>query len=301
MLTALAEPELLEGEVLVKIKAAGVNPIDLKLRQGSLRRLLPYRFPFIPGWDMAGVVAHTGYGVKRLKPGDEVYACCRRPVLQYGTYAEYIALPESYVTLRPASVSFCEAAALPLAGLAAWQALFEKGRLKEGDNLLILGAAGGAGSLAVQYARLTGVWVCALARPEQHTYLYGLGADAVIDDRETDFRIRCRQLLPRGADLIFDCVGGDVLARAYDCAKPGGTVVSLLEQVGDIRQLKEKRLNYYYLTVEPNVLQLDEIRRLVESAQLHIALQTVYPLADAARAHDRLAAGHGRGRIVLEI
>lgn len=301
MITELAEPDLLDGEVLIKIKASGVNPVDVQIRQGFCKNLLPYRFPLILGWEMSGIIVNTSYSVKRFKPGDEVYACCRRPVIQYGTYADYISLPESYITRRPLNISFCDAAAIPLAGLTAYQALYELGQLRAGAEVFILGAAGGVGSFAVQFARLAGAHVSALAKKEHHNYLRMLGADETIDYTETDFRIPFRHLIPRGADLIIDCVGHEILARAYYCLKSGGTLVSLLDQEGDINLIKSMAINYYYHFVEPNAMQLDQICQLVEKEELKVYLDSIFSLAEVAAAHERIESGRTRGKIVLEL
>ena len=162
-LTEVPKPQPAEDEVLVRIKAAGVNPVDWKIREGWLKDLLPHEFPIILGWDLAGVIEETGDGVDRLKKGDQVYAYNRRSVVQQGTYAEYATVPEDYITQSPQSLSFEESASIPLAALTAYQAVYDAVELQQGQSILIVGASGGVGGFAVQFARLIGATVTAIA------------------------------------------------------------------------------------------------------------------------------------------
>ncbi len=222
----LPAPEPGEGEVLIRIHAAGVNPVDWKIREGWLKELFPHHFPVILGWDMAGIVEKTGYSARRFKPGDEVYAYARRPEIQKGTYAEFIALPESYIARKPSGLSMTEAGSIPLASLTAYQALVEAGHLQKGQSVFILGASGGVGSSAVQLAADAGARVIGLTSERNHEYVRSLGAEAVIEYQRGDFIQSLGELLPYGADLVFDCQGGDTLTRGQLCARPGGRLVS---------------------------------------------------------------------------
>lgn len=293
-------PEPGEGEVLVRVKAAGVNPVDWKIRAGYLKDFYPYKFPVILGWDLAGVVEKLGYSARRFKAGDEVYGYCRRPVIQQGTYAEYVVIPESYVTFRPKNVSFEEAAAIPLAGLTAYQSMYDAVKLKAGESILILGASGGVGSFGVQFGKIAGAKVIAVASKKNHAYLKELGADEAVDYAAGDFRAAVKSILPQGADVVFDCFGVEALGKGYDCVKRGGRVVSIL--VRESKELAAKTgATHHYVFVEPNVLELDHIRNLVEAGKLRAHLSVVHPLAQAAKAHEAMEAGHTRGKIVLKM
>ena len=169
-------PELREGEVLVKIRAAGVNPVDAIILAGKYKDMMPHNLPAIPGWDVAGTVTDRGHGARRFTVGEEVYAYARRPEVKWGTYAEYITIPESYLSNKP-KISYEEAAGIPLAGLTAYQGIYEAGNLKENQTVLILGASGGVGSFGIQLAKAKGANVIGVASEENHKYMKSLGAD----------------------------------------------------------------------------------------------------------------------------
>lgn len=293
-------PEPGEGEVLVRVKAAGVNPVDWKIRAGYLMDFYPYKFPIVLGWDLAGVVEQLGFSARRFKSGDEVYGYCRRSVIQHGTYAEYVAIPESYITPRPKNVSVEEAAAIPLAGLTAYQSVYDAVELKAGDSILILGASGGVGSFGVQFGKLAGAQVVAVASKRNHGYLKEVGADEAVDYAAGDFRDGVKSVLPQGADVVFDCVGPEALAQGYDCVKRGGRVVAIL--VRESKELAAKTgATHHYVFVEPNVVELDHIRSLVEMGKLRVHLSLIHPLAEVAKAHEVMETGHTRGKIILRM
>ena len=299
-LTDLPTPEAGEGEVLVRIHASGVNPVDWKIREGWLNDLFPHAFPLILGWDMAGVVEAVGHGARRFTPGDEVYAYARRPVIQHGTYAEVIALPESYISRKPQNLSMTEAASIPLTTLTAYQALFDAGRLEAGQSVFILGASGGVGSSAVQLAAEKGCRVVGLASSRNHAYVKSLGAQAVIDYEEEDFAERLKETMPDGVDLVFDCHGGDTLQRGFLCARSGGALVSITEAV-DEAVLKERDVRFAFTFVEPHVPQLNHIRDLIEAGRFRATVTQTFPLDQVAKAHAAMETGHTRGKIVLEM
>jgi NADPH:quinone reductase-like Zn-dependent oxidoreductase len=293
-------PEPGEGEVLVRVRAAGVNPVDWKIRAGHLKDFYPYKFPVVLGWDLAGVVEKVGYSARRFKSGDEVYAYCRRPVIQHGTYAEYVAIPETYIAHRPKTVSFEEAAAVPLAGLTAYQSVYDTVKLRAGESILILGASGGVGGFGVQFAKIAGAKVVAVASKKNHAYLKELGADEAVNYASGDFRSAVKSVLPHGADVVFDCFGPEGLTKGYDCVKRGGRVVSIL--VRENRDLAAKAgAVHHYVFVEPNVVELDHIRSLVEGGKLRVHLSSVHPLADVAKAQEEMETGHTRGKIILRM
>lgn len=197
----VAVPEVKEGEVLVRIKAAGVNPVDYVVREGYLKDALPYQFPVIPGWDVAGVVEERGFSARRFNVGDEVYAYARRPVVQHGTFAEYIVIPESYLAARPQRISWEEAAGIPLVGLTAYQSLYDAGQLLEGQTVLILGASGGVGSLGIQLAKVKGARVIGVASEKNHAFMKELGADETIDYRNNNVGEAVKAVAPDGVDF----------------------------------------------------------------------------------------------------
>jgi NADPH:quinone reductase-like Zn-dependent oxidoreductase len=297
MLSEFPTPAPSEGEVLVRVHAAGVNPVDWKIREGRLKDRFSHQFPIILGWDMAGVVVETGHSARRFKAGDEVFAYCRRPVIQSGTYAEYVALPESYIAAGPRGLSFEEAASMPLAGLTAYQAIYSAARIKPGESILIIGASGGVGGFAVQFARIAGAAVYAVASQANHAYLKELGADETIDYRETDFCEAVRDYEPQGVDVVFDLIGGEALRRGADCVKTRGRLVSILENAGE----QFPHVDFHYVFVEPNVVQLAHISELIAAGKMKTHVSAVYPLEDVRQAHAQMETGHTRGKIVLSI
>jgi len=296
----LPEPDLEEGEVLVRTRAVGVNPVDWKIREGMLKDLFPHEFPVILGWDLAGVVEAVGYSARRFKPGDEVFAYARRPVIHSGTYAEMIAIPESYITHRPAAANWQASASIPLAGLTAFQSLFDAGQLRSGQTALILGASGGVGSFAVQFAKIAGATVIGLAGERNHGYLEELGADAVLDYTDPEFPKALERIASRGVDLVFDCIGGESLEQGSRCGKPGGRLVSITNpQAGNLAT--SAGLEFHFVFVEPNVSQLDTISGYIQEGQLTPQVTQVFPFTDAKAAHEQMETGHTRGKIVLKI
>ena len=299
-LTDVSKPQPAEDEVLVRIKAAGVNPVDWKIREGWLKGLLPHEFPMILGWDLAGVVEETGDRVEGFAKEDHVYAYNRRPVIQHGTYAEYAAVSESYIAHSPASLSFEESASIPLAALTAYQAIYDAVQLQQGQSILIVGASGGVGGFAVQFANLIGAKVTAIASEKNHAYLQGLGAEHAICYTKGDFQESFKSIHPSGADVVFDLVGGKALKRAGNCVKSGGKVVSITDDPRS-HVPEDKDIQSHFVFVEPNAKQLDHIREMVDSGKLKTHLSAVYALPDVDKAHADMETGHTSGKIVLKI
>ncbi len=289
-------PEIKEGEVLVRIKAAGVNPVDAMVREGYLKDFLPYTFPVIPGWDMAGVVEQRGFSARRFNVGDEVYAYARRPMVQGGTFAEYIVLPESYLAKRPQRISWEEAAGIPLVGLTAYQSLFDAGQLQPDQTVLILGASGGVGSLAIQLAKTKGADVIAVASEKNHAFMKQLGADHVLDYHNTHVGEAVKKIMPDGVDLIFDCASGVTLMQSIQALKPKGILVSIANQGQEL----DPAINFQYVFVEPNSTQLDHLREMAESGQLKVHVSDTYSLDDTAKALDQILTLHTKGKIVIK-
>lgn len=297
----LPQPTPGEGEVLVRVKAAGVNPVDWKILNGKLQHRIPHQLPLILGWDMAGIVESVGYSARRFQVGDEVFAYCRRPVVQQGTYAEFITLPESYLVYKPNNLSFEEAASVPLAALTAYQSIFAAANLQPDETLLVLGASGGVGSFAVQLAKAQGAKVIALASGKNHAYLSALGADVTLDYTQGDFREQLQSVVSEGVDVVYDCVGAETLLKGYDCVKLGGRLVSILDPEGNAACIAARHIQYHYVFVEPHASQLAHIRQWIEAGKIKPHLSTVYPLADVAKAHAQISSFHTRGKIVLQM
>ena len=296
----LPVPEVGPQDVLIQVKAAGVNPVDWKIREGFLRDLLPHHFPVILGWDAAGIISQVGSDVTRLKVGDEVYAYCRMAVIQHGAYAEWISLPETNVSVKPKNVSFEEAATIPLAALTAYQSLFEAAGLQQGESVLIHAAAGGVGGFAVQLARHRGAKVFGTASPGNHEYVKGLGAELVIDYNTQDFRQVVRSVRPGGVDVVLDCVGGDVVEQSLDILNSNGRLVTIAES-GLVKKLRAQGVNAHFVFVAPSSSQLDEITTLTESRKIHTHISSRFSLVEAAKAHELIESQHVRGKIVLTI
>ncbi|GAA4437638.1 NADP-dependent oxidoreductase [Pontibacter saemangeumensis] len=294
-ITTVEVPDLQEGEVLVRIRAAGVNPVDYAVREGYLKDFLPYEFPVIPGWDMAGVVEKRGFSARRFKVGDEVYAYARRPLVKYGTFAEYIVLPETYLAKKPKNISWEEAAGIPLVGLTAYQSLFDAGQLEQGQTVLILGASGGVGSLGIQLAKVKGAKVIGVASEKNHAFMKQLGADHTIDYKDANIGEAVKKILPGGVDLIFDCASGETLEQSLPALKPNGTLVSILNHGENI----DPKINFHYVFVEPNASQLDYLRELAESGRLKVHVSKTYSLDEAVKALNQIQSGHTTGKIVL--
>jgi NADPH:quinone reductase-like Zn-dependent oxidoreductase len=288
-------PPVAPDGVLVRVRAAGVNPVDTKVREGRLAGEFPYHFPVILGWDAAGVVEKVGPAVTWFKPGDEVYGYCRRHHLQYGTYAEYVTVPEGFLAHMPPELSFAEAAALPLAVLTGHQSMEVLG-LRGGESLYVGGGAGGVGHLAVQLAAARGARAIAAASEPNHAFLRELGAEPV-DYHGDDLPARVRDLLAdSGADAAFDLFGGDAREQAFALLRRGGRLVSIARPPPERREGHE--VNYVF--VRPSGYDLGEhVTPLVAEGRLRPRVEAIYPLERAAEAHERIERGHVAGKLVL--
>jgi NADPH:quinone reductase-like Zn-dependent oxidoreductase len=299
-LTDLPRPRAAKGEVLVRIVAAGVNPVDWKIREGYLKDRLPHSFPLIPGWDVAGVVEELGEGTSRFRKGDKVWAYARKRVVQWGTYAEFTALAEDSVALMPSKTLFEEAAAMPLAALTAYQALHDRAQIREGAAVLVHAAAGGVGHLAVQLAVKAGARVYGTAGPDNASFVLGLGAAGVIDYTHEDFRDGLRRLRPEGVEVVLDAVGGETQTRSFDVLKPGGILVSIVDEP-DVELARARSVRATWFFVEPRGEQLRILSSLVDRGGLRPHVGRIYPLAEAAQAQQESRGGHVRGKLVLAL
>lgn len=284
-LTDLPRPAPLPTEVLVRVHAAGVNPVDWKTRAGGGMAGLQ-SMPLVLGWDVSGVVEEVGFGVTTLKPGDEVYGMPRFPHAA-SAYAEYVTAPSRHFAKKPESLTHVEAAALPLAALTAWQILVDTADVQPGEKVLVTAAAGGVGHLAVQIAKARGAYVIGTARQPKHAFLKGLGADEVIDYTQADYE-------GDDIDVLVDLVGGGSAAPV----RRGGLFVGVPSGVDsairdDIRTSP--------ILVEPDRAGLEAISALVESGELRVHVDATFPLEDAGKAHALGETGRTQGKIVLEI
>ena len=296
----LPVPEIKPGEILVKVKAAGVNPVDWKIREGYIKDLFPYEFPIILGWDAAGIVEQTGPEVTRFTEGDEIFAYCRKPMVQGGAYAEYSVLEEEHAAMKPKNISFEEAASIPLAALTAYQSLFDAAKINPGETVLVHAAAGGVGGFGVQLARDHGAVVWGTASGRNKEYVQDLGAARVVDYNQVDFCDSVRSEYPDGVDVVFDCVGGDVLARSAEIVKQGGRLISIVD---DPTGLARSDIYKEFVFVAPNSTQLTELARMVEQGRLKTHLSQVFPfgLEEAKRAHELSESVSTRGKMVLAL
>ncbi|MGB2131083.1 MAG: NADP-dependent oxidoreductase [Marinobacterium sp.] len=285
------------GEVLIRNRAAGVNPIDWKTCSGGGVSSSIESLPFCPGWEFAGTVEACGEGVEPFRCGDEVLGFIRFPN-PAGCYAEYLIAPAEQLSLRPGALDPVTAAGLGLAGLTAWQALFEAGQLKAGQTVLILAAAGGVGHLAAQLAKWKGAYVIGTASAGNKGFLQSLGCDDVIDYSRQQV-----ENLIHDADLIIDGVGGEAAIRALSCLNPHGTMVTLpsVTAAEVIAAGEAKGLRVSGLRVHPNATQLHELAMLASSGKVMLNVADNLPLEQAAEAHRRSAQGHTRGKLVLTL
>src|SRR3954447_17730768 len=296
-LLELEQPPVAPDGVLVRVRAAGLNPVDHKVREGKMADKFPVRFPVILGWDVAGTVEAVGPAVTWFKPGDPVYGYNRRHELSLGTYAELTTGPEGYFAHMPRELSFEEAAALPLAGLAAHQAI-ERSGLRGGETFFVPGGSGGVGHLAIQLAVERGARVISTASPTNHDLLRELGADPS-DYTSEDVPARAHELSPGdGADAALDIWGGDGREQVLATLRRGGRMVSLASPPPEPVDGYE----IHYIFVRPSGYDLGEhITPLVQEGRLKVHVAEVFPFERAAQAHERLEAGHVRGKLVLSV
>jgi len=269
-----------------------VNPVDWKVREGYARDFLKHKLPLVPGWDVSGVVEAAGPGATRWKPGDELF--CRPDIARNGAYAEFLVVRESEAARKPRSLDHLQAAAVPLAALTAWQALFDAAGLGPGQTVLIHAAAGGVGHFAVQLAKWKGARVIGTASAGNQAFLRTLGADDTIDYTTTRF-----EEVVRDADVVLDTMGGDSQQRSWKALREGGILSTILAPPPEEAVPPEKRLGYTF--VQPNAEQLSEIATLIDEGKVRTVVETVLPLPEARSAQERSQAGHVRGKIVLQV
>lgn len=289
------------NEVQIQIICSAVNPVDWKIRVGMLQKRMPHHFPVVLGWDASGVISAIGSNVQNFKVGDEVFAYCRKSTIHDGTYAEYICYKAEDVALKPQNISFAQAAAIPLAGLTAWQALFDSAGLQKGESVLIQAGAGGVGSLAIQFAKLAKAHVITTARKTNHDYVKSLGADRVVDYKESSLEEEVKKFAPKGLDVVFDTLGGDALKESYALLKPTtGRIVSIVEPPDEALAASYK-VKPFYVFVNPNGKELQHISDLIQSGKVKPIHIQQMPLEKAAEAQEQSRQGHVQGKIVLAV
>ena len=311
------QPTVGDEDVLVQVHAAGVNLIDAKIASGEFKLVLPYRFPLILGNDVAGVVVQVGPRVRGFKPGDEVYA--RPDTDRIGTFAEFIAMNERDVAIKPAALSMEEAASIPLVGLTAWQALVEKADLKPGQKVFIQAGTGGVGTFAIQLAKHLGATVATTASAANFELVKALGADVLIDYKTEDF-----ETMLRGYDVVLHSQDSKTLDKSLRVLKPGGTLISisgppdpaLADQIGlpwYVKQIfrilsygarrKAKRLGvtFSFLFMRANGDQLSEITALIDQGFIRPVVERVFPFESTQQAVDFVENGRAKGKVVVKV
>jgi NADPH:quinone reductase-like Zn-dependent oxidoreductase len=284
----IPEPKPGPGEIRIRVIAAGVNPMDWKVRRGGMN--LP--LPMIMGIDVSGVIDSLGPEVNAFHRRDQVFA---KVSLGQGGYAEYTVTNASQAALKPRSIGFVEAAAIPTAGLAAWQSLFDIAGLEKGQSVLIQGAAGGVGSFAVQFAKWKGAHVIGTASSRNAEFLKSIGADAVVDYRAQRF-----EEVVHDVDVVLDTVGGDTFDRSWNVLKPGGFLVTTVANVPE-RAAEAHGVRAKGLMTKPDGSELAQIASIIDEKHIKPVVTTVLPLADARKAQEMSESRHTRGKIVLRV
>ena len=289
----LPVPTPKENEMLIKVFAAGVNSFDGTLLTGKYAKMFGTQLPWIPGYDIAGTVEKVGAKVSKFKVGDPIYAFIS--IARGGGYAEYALAKENEAALKPATLSFAEAAGVPSVALTAWQALVDKANVHAGQTVLIQGASGGVGMFAIPIAKLRGAKVLATASTANQDFLKQLGADVPIDYKTQKF-----EEIAKDVDVVVDGVGGETLKRSYPVVKKGGMLVALVGRV-DQAELDKYGIRGVSLEAEYNGDQLAEIGKLIDAKKIKVVVSETFPLAEAASALAKADTRHARGKIVLKV
>ncbi len=311
------EPDLRDDDVLIQIDAASVNLLDVKIRNGEFKLILPYRMPLVLGHDVAGTVVKVGPRVRRFKLGDEVYA--RPDDFRIGTFAEYIAVKEGSLAHKPANLSMEEAASIPLVALTAWQVLVETASLKKGQKVFIQAGSGGVGTIAIQLAKHLGAFVATTTSTRNVDWVKALGADVVIDYMKQDFATKLRDY-----DVVLNSLGSDELEKSLQVLKPGGHLISIsgpptpefaadqklawpLKQVlrllshGIRKKAKRRGIRYTFVFMRASGSQLGEISSLIESGVIKPAVDRIFPFNSVAEALAYVETGRAKGKVVIKV
>ena len=315
--TEVPEPVLREDEVLIEVHATGVNLLDSKIRSGEFKLILPYRTPFVLGHDVAGVVVRVGARVRQFKPGDEVYS--RPDDFRIGTFAEFVAVKEDSVALKPRNLSMEEAASIPLVGLTAWQALVEKAQLKQGQKVFIQAGSGGVGTFAIQLAKHLGATVATTTSTGNVAWVKSLGADVVVDYKQDDF-----EKVLSNYDVVLNSQDGKTLEKSLSVLHAGGQLISisgpptpqfaedikapwLIKQVlrvlsfGTRRKAKQLNVGYAFLFMQASGSQLRQITPLIESGAIRPVIDKVFPFEAINEALAYVESGRAKGKVVIKV
>jgi NADPH:quinone reductase-like Zn-dependent oxidoreductase len=285
-------PEPREGEVLLKIRAASINPVDYKIRLGKYPAVQADKLPYVLGRDAAGDVEICGKGVTAFVKGDPIYAFVG---IERGCYAEYVIAKESEASRKPTTLDYAAAAAVPLAGITAWQGLFRHGGLQSGQRVLIHAGSGGVGHFAIQFAKAKGAYVITTVSGENVDFVRRLGADEVIDHKKQQFENKVRDV-----DMVFDLIGGETEDRSWGVLKKGGILVSTVN-VPSQEKAKAHGVHGMRYTAEASGSELGEIAGLIDAGKVKITVSRTFPLKDAVSAVQLVEQGHTRGKVVLTV
>lgn len=313
----MPEPELHDDEVLVQVHAAGVNLLDAKIKSGEFKLILPYRLPLILGHDVAGVVLRVGSRVRQFKPGDQVYA--RPDDFRIGAFAEFIAIKETSLAIKPKALSMEEAASIPLVGLTAWQALIEKANLKPGQKVFIQAGSGGVGTFAIQLAKHLGAFVATTTSTANVDWVKRLGADVVIDYKMDDFAN-----ILQGYDVVLNSQDSETLAKSLSVLKPGGKLISIsgppdpafgeeigapwwvksimcLLSFGIRRKAKRHKVGFSFLFMKANGGQLREISALIDAGAIRPVVDRLFQFESTREAMNYVETGRAKGKVVVKL
>lgn len=290
---AVPRPEPKENEVLIRVMAASVNPVDAMIRQGYLAQVIGDKLPLIPGMDAAGVVEKAGAKMSKFKAGEPVYAFFT--LANEGGYGEFVLATEDEVAPKPKALTYAQASAVPAAGSTAWKALVETANLSAGQTVLIHGGSGGVGHLAIQIAKARGARVIATASTANQDFLKQMGADVAIDYTKTKF-----EDVVKDVDVVLDAVGGDTLKRSYGVVKKGGIIVSIVDEP-EQAALEAHGIRGVSIRTDPKASTLEELTRLIDAKKVTPVVSQVLPLSEVVKAHEQIATRHTRGKIVLKV
>lgn len=288
------------GQILVRVVASGTNPVAAKIRQGGQK--MGFEPPLILGYDVSGVVEEIGPGAEDFKVGDEVFYTPEVSRRQAGSYAEYHSVSEKIVARKPASLDHIQAAAVPLAGGTAYEAIIRRLRVLPGETVLVHGGAGGVGSFAVQLAKAAGARVIAVAGSENQETLRSLGVDIPVDYRAEDpIQVAERHTNGIGVDAVFDTLGGDTVQKSLKITRRFGRIAGILGATGDLTPAYSKNITYYGIMLTRERERLERLKAIIDQGKICPLVDKVLPLEQIAEAHQRLDSGHGRGKVVLSV
>jgi NADPH:quinone reductase-like Zn-dependent oxidoreductase len=286
-------PEIGERDLLVRVVASAINPVDWKIRAGYLKDMLPYQFPIILGWDVSGVVEAVGSGVTKFKPGDAIYS--RPNILRNGSYAEFIAIDENEAAFKPKTISHACAASLPLAGITAWDVLIKTANIQAGQRVLIHAGSGGVGSLAIQLAKAHGAHVVATTSGKNIPLVKSLGADQLVDYRSQQFDHVVHEM-----DVVFDTIGGEVQEKSWASLKAGGILVSIVSPPSaELAAAHSARAGFVF--IQPDADVLTQLAALVDAGKMRPIIAAEFALEDIVKAHALSESGRADGKIVLHV